>query len=302
MELKQMEYLVAAVESKSLNKAAERLYTSQPNVSKILSKLEKDLGVLVLERTAKGVYLTSFGERVYDYAKHIIKTAQVIEEMAINESYEELKIASYPSNMITHKLAHYYNDNEDKSLHIEFLSGTIEEVIDYVQTFSANLGIVYYPCHQEHAFKQILKRKHLEFHGLKKCNVSLYVGPKHPLYGKKSITFDVLENLKFVQVKRDFFSVIEHLHVISKGKVGVTHMKHVVHTNSDHAMMNMLKLTDLCTLGLDLIDIKYKDSMIQRVHIEGAEKSLSIGYITRSKHSLSKNEVSFIRQVEKLMM
>jgi DNA-binding MarR family transcriptional regulator len=40
MELKQMQYLIAAVDNKSLNKAAEMLYTTQPNVSKVIKNLE----------------------------------------------------------------------------------------------------------------------------------------------------------------------------------------------------------------------------------------------------------------------
>lgn len=41
MEIKQLEYFAAAVEYGSLNRAAEKLYTTQPNVSRVLNSLEK---------------------------------------------------------------------------------------------------------------------------------------------------------------------------------------------------------------------------------------------------------------------
>ena len=44
MELKQLEYFMVTCEKGSFNKAAECLYTTQPNVSKVISSLEKELG------------------------------------------------------------------------------------------------------------------------------------------------------------------------------------------------------------------------------------------------------------------
>ena len=43
MEIKQLEYFVAAVDHGSLNRAAEQLYTTQPNVSRVIHCLEREL-------------------------------------------------------------------------------------------------------------------------------------------------------------------------------------------------------------------------------------------------------------------
>ena len=53
---------------RSLSKAAEKLFISQPAISKSLSKLEEGLDTKLFERTSKGVVLTSEGEVLY---KHI---------------------------------------------------------------------------------------------------------------------------------------------------------------------------------------------------------------------------------------
>ncbi len=44
MELKQLEFFMAACDCGSLGKAAARLYTTQPNVSKVIHQLEQHLG------------------------------------------------------------------------------------------------------------------------------------------------------------------------------------------------------------------------------------------------------------------
>ena len=65
MEIKQLEYFAAAVEYGSLNRAAEKLYTTQPNVSRVLNSLEKELHVTLLERSNKGIKMTPQGEELY---------------------------------------------------------------------------------------------------------------------------------------------------------------------------------------------------------------------------------------------
>lgn len=44
MELKQLKFYLTCVECGSLGKAAEKLYTTQPNVSKVIHALEDELG------------------------------------------------------------------------------------------------------------------------------------------------------------------------------------------------------------------------------------------------------------------
>ena len=44
MDTKILEYVIAIAEEKSLSKAAERLYLSQPALSQRLKKLEDELG------------------------------------------------------------------------------------------------------------------------------------------------------------------------------------------------------------------------------------------------------------------
>lgn len=57
--------------SKSFLDAANKLFVSQPAVSKSMSKLEDDLGVLLFYRDNKGIELTPSGEILYKYLKDI---------------------------------------------------------------------------------------------------------------------------------------------------------------------------------------------------------------------------------------
>ena len=72
MQIQQLTYFVAIAEQGSINKAAEKLFVTQPNLSKAISNLENELKVRIFNRTNKGVVLTDEGKKLYQYARTII--------------------------------------------------------------------------------------------------------------------------------------------------------------------------------------------------------------------------------------
>ena len=64
VDLKQIQCFVACVQTGSFSKAAELLFTTQPSVSKIIKAMEEQMKVPLFERYAKGISLTSEGERI----------------------------------------------------------------------------------------------------------------------------------------------------------------------------------------------------------------------------------------------
>lgn len=79
LNINQLQYFVISAEQGSLSKAAEVLYTSQPHVSKTIKALEDYLDMQLFERTPRGVILSNDGERIYAYAKNILKNAELID-------------------------------------------------------------------------------------------------------------------------------------------------------------------------------------------------------------------------------
>lgn len=61
MDFKHLELFAAVVEAGSVSRAAKNLAMTQPPVSAAISRLERELGVRLLERTAKGVHPTDAG-------------------------------------------------------------------------------------------------------------------------------------------------------------------------------------------------------------------------------------------------
>lgn len=75
MELRQLEYFVAVVEEGSFTRAAERCHVAQPGVSAQVRHLERELGQPLLERSARGIYLTEAGSVALTYARAALAAA-----------------------------------------------------------------------------------------------------------------------------------------------------------------------------------------------------------------------------------
>jgi LysR family hca operon transcriptional activator len=70
MELRHLRYFVAVAEAGSLTVAAQqRLYTSQPSLSRQIRELEDEVGAQLLTRSARGVELTPAGRAFLDHAR-----------------------------------------------------------------------------------------------------------------------------------------------------------------------------------------------------------------------------------------
>ncbi len=73
MELNELQILVAVAEEGRLKKAAARLRCTIPAVRGAISKLEKEAGTPLFERSKKHeLYLTTAGESLVDYAKRLL--------------------------------------------------------------------------------------------------------------------------------------------------------------------------------------------------------------------------------------
>lgn len=73
MNFKQLEYFSAVAEAKSISMAARSLHVAQPPVSRQISMLEDELGVVLFLRTNKGIELTEAGRCLYEQSQDMFQ-------------------------------------------------------------------------------------------------------------------------------------------------------------------------------------------------------------------------------------
>ncbi len=147
MKLQQLKYLLAIVDNGlNITAAAERLYTSQPGVSKQLKLLEEELGLQLFARKGKSLGgVTAAGRQVIDRARLILQEVENIRSLA-SDYYEEeegtLSIAT------THTQARYVLPDviqafrkQYPKVSLNLHQGTSEQIADMVAANEIDFAI-----------------------------------------------------------------------------------------------------------------------------------------------------------------
>ncbi|CAN5621677.1 hypothetical protein BH11ACT8_BH11ACT8_14940 [soil metagenome] len=82
MRLEQLEYLAAVTRHGSLRRAGEHLHVSQPALSEALVKLERELGVTLLDRSRSGTRISRRGADLLPLMTDVLQAAQRLREAA----------------------------------------------------------------------------------------------------------------------------------------------------------------------------------------------------------------------------
>jgi DNA-binding transcriptional LysR family regulator len=299
LEIKQLEYFVATADHGSLNKAAEYLYTSQPNVSKVIANLEKELGVLLFERNSRGIKITEQGNLLYSYALTILKNANIIRDMVKKQTDSCFCVSGYQSNILTRLVADLYEAHKDKGIKFGYREGTVEEITDHVSDHISEIGIVYLAHSQLPCFQHIMWHKKLEYHPLGDRGICIYMGERHPWYHRDLIEFNELKELKFMEGTEDFFAMEHHIDRISIGALQMENCNNAVYTNSDYMIHNMLRYTDVCCMGIDFVSKEYENQGIKALKVKDCERFLTLGFVKQKKKELSMEAKFYIKELKK---
>src|SRR5260370_38378330 len=82
MFIRQLDYLVTLAREKHFAKAAEACHVSQPALSSGIRSLEKELGIMIVQRGRRFMGLTAEGERVLVWAQQTLTSLSHMREDA----------------------------------------------------------------------------------------------------------------------------------------------------------------------------------------------------------------------------
>lgn len=119
MDLKDIEMVLVLYSEKSITKAAEKLFVSQPALTKRIKKLEDFFRTNLIVRNYNGIAFTYEGEKLVSYCKEISTTYQnLLEEMKVSKEEISGSLAIGAAAIYAHyklpKLVHSYLDQFPK--------------------------------------------------------------------------------------------------------------------------------------------------------------------------------------------
>lgn len=122
MTLQQMEYIVAVYRVRHFAKAAEMCGVTQPTLSAMILKLEKELGVKIFERSSQQVTPTAIGKLVVEQAWKVISRANKIKDIIAEKEHSlsgTFKIGILPT-IAPYLLPRFFTKLEKQNPDIDF--------------------------------------------------------------------------------------------------------------------------------------------------------------------------------------
>jgi DNA-binding transcriptional LysR family regulator len=185
VELRHLRYFVAVAEMENLSRAAtQRLYVSQPSLSRQIRDLEEELGVQLLERRPKSVCLTEAGRAFLEKARAILKDTDdaVSTVRALGGKREtELNVGDLPiatGQMMPGLIRSY--QKAMPTVRVKLHDWPVEKEIAGVRDGRLQLAIIIPPLKSN-------SLDELRFVELLTVRVCLAVASDHPFAGRKSV-------------------------------------------------------------------------------------------------------------------
>ena len=284
MTLTQLQYAVTIAETKSMNKAANELFVSQPALSGAIRDLEEELQIQLFIRTNKGIVVTTEGEEFLSYARQMVELGNLVEERFVNKSISKKKFSV--------SMQHYsFAVEAFIELAKEFEMGEYElavhetkthEVIENVKNYRSEIGVIYQNEFNEKAIQKILIENNLEFIPLYECGISVFLSKNHPLAEKEIINMEELMDypcLSFEQGDKNSFYFAEEV-------LSTLPYKQIIKADDRATMLNLMTGLHGYTLCSGIICQDLNGGIYTSVPLD-TDDTMTIGYIKRKNIPLS---------------
>ena len=270
------------VEYGSFTKAAEVLHYSQSGISRMISDLEKEWNLSVLERGRSGVRLTSDGVKMLPFVQNVCREYQNLQDQVDQLQGLEsglIRIGTI-SSIATHWLPSVIKafQKDYPNIEYELLSGDYGEIEEWLLAGRVDCGFLLLPASAE-----------LEITPLKRDEMMVIMPQNHPLADCESFPIKALEEEPFMLLERGEKSQVSEL-LRQRG----LHPKVRFITLDDYAIMSMVE----SGLGISILP----NLILQRTPYHIVKKSLAyrdLGLAMRDSKSASAAVKRFLTYVLK---
>ncbi len=284
-----------------MNKAAERLYVSQPSLTSAIKELEHEIGITIFLRTSRGVDITNDGQEFLTYAAQVYQQYEQLLDKYSGDGTVKRKFGvstqhySFAVKAFVETVKHF--DTSEYEFAIR--ETKTKEVISDTGTMKSEIGILYLSDFNRKLITKMLSDNGLEFHRLINCDAYVYIWRGHPLAKKKSIGLEELRNypcLTFEQGDNTSFYFAEEI-------LAENEYPRTIKTNDRATMLNLmigLNGYTLCS-GIICEELNGSDYIAVPFEADAENKNsiMEIGYITKKNSILSKVGEIYIDEIKK---
>lgn len=298
MTFQQLKYVITVAETGTITEAAGKLYVSQPSLTKAIHELEKEMNIVIFNRTNKGISLSREGDEFLGYARQVLDQAAILEDKYKGGHGGKKKFCvstqhySFAVNAFVDLIKQYGQDEYDFSLR----ETQTYEIIEDVARMRSEIGILFLNDFNEVVMDKILKSYDLEFHLLFIAKPHVFISRNHPLAGREIITNEELEQypyLSYEQGEHNSFYFSEEIFSPFERKKNIR-------VRDRATLFNLLIGLNGYTVCSGVIDEKLNGKDIIAVPL-AQESNMRIGYISHRKGMISRVGNSYLEALNQYL-
>lgn len=284
MKRVQLEYFVRIVEEKSFTKAAEKLFISQPALSKSIRSLEKELDVTLFKRDPRELSLTNEGETVYRYALDVldywqVRTAELMASLGKVKGTLRFGLPPSVGSVFFSKVLYEYGLKYPQ-VDLQIFEGTSKKVETMVMGDQIDLGVVIEPY----------ENPHMRLKTVYRSEVVLAVSQKHRLAKRDVVNFIELKEEPMLIVSKDYMF---HDQILARCKEA-GFAPNITFTTSQWDLLLEMTAEDqgITLIGRPLVEKLYSDR-IKCISLKNPEFPWTLGLISKKCKPLQETAKSF---------
>ncbi len=297
MNINQIKYVLTIASSSSMREASTKLFISQPALSASLRELEEELGIVLFERSNKGIMLTDVGREFLTYAKKAVNQYEILEEryLSTNKDKEHFSVSTQHYNFAIHSFANVIKRHASKKFIFSIHETKTNEVLENVRDLKSEIGIISYSGSSEVLIRKLLKEYQLEFVPLMIRKTYAYVWKENPLASRNEISLEELKDLPCISFDQSGSS---NFYLPEEAMADYEFDKLVT---SDDRATSIELIAELGGYSVGSGMLSEEDSILQGlVSVKLKEEDpLTIGYITRKGSELSQYGKEYIEELRK---
>lgn len=300
MTLQQIYYAILVADIGSMNKAAENLFISQPTLTTAIKELENEIGIIIFNRTNRGVTLTREGNEFLMHARQVYQQYELLKDKYGPQGNIKKKFSVSCQHYSFATKAFVETVKQFDTLKYEFAikeSKTID-VINDVGNSKSEIGILYMSEYNRKYIQKLLDEKDLKFKPLVTCDAYVYVYKHHPLANCESIGLEELQDypyLSFDQGEDGAFYLAEE--ILSENE----YQRVIKLTDRSTALNLMIGLNGymLCS-GIICEELNGDDCIVipYKADEDNPNSSMTIGYIFKKHSVLSKIGQTYVDELK----
>ena len=200
MTLQQLKYVVTVADKGTISEAAKELFISQPTITNAIKDLEKEMQIIIFNRTNKGIVVSNTGNEFLAYARQVLEQANLLEEKFLNVKKHSPRFSvstqhySFAVNAFVDVIREFGGNQYDFTLR----ETQTYEIIEDVSRLKSEIGILYTSSKNEEVIRKFIKQNNLEFEELFVAKPHVFISSKHPLAKKEKLTLQELDEYPYL--------------------------------------------------------------------------------------------------------